>query len=556
MLLTHPKSLVDPDVAAASRSLAAERGARLFAVSVDSGGQLELAELRRGLPVVLARSRITVAEEKAAAVARSSGAQLGTGSAWKGNVEKVPFPFQCGILERIDSPQTDDRRHFDFDEAGERVLVVGRFGLLFCWRIDGTDAEILPRPLVDGEILRPVKTVVGVAGGFVVVGSHKRNQVLAHYDFPTRTCNVHTMRDREPTGSWFYYRELHSVAARHRLRVMPGPALDLAGCGEKATTTSRALGASIRAQSGLLPDPLIVRETGEIPSDPLRDPQFLALSLDSRTGTVQFRQGSDDVRALTALCDGRPALKGSNIVRARQGGDVMAVLFEGGTAPGLYFLSRSRATVLGTILLGDLPGAGVFALSRDGQRFARTVDEFTLEVRDVPGGHPPVLVTPQESLWIHFATLGRSCLLISEFELGGPRRPRFSCLIRWDRGRLEVVARDAEALLAQLGGPVAVSRAVLPENLGRGHDRNRFVQFIEHKGARILIDRYNQLAVLDKDGDLTCVFFMSGTDIAAWLPDGTRWGPRRYIGGEPTPGASERIAAALKRAEPDERRSS
>ena len=55
---------------------------------------------------------------------------------------------------------------------------------------------------------------------------------------------------------------------------------------------------------------------------------------------------------------------------------------------------------------------------------------------------------------------------------------------------------------------------------------------------RILIDRYNQLAVLDKDGDLTCVFFMSGTDIAAWLPDGTRWGHAPVIsGGEPTPGA-------------------
>ena len=232
------------------------------------------------------------------------------------------------------------------------------------------------------------------------------------------------MRDREPTDSWFYYRELHSVAAQPATRVMPGPALDLAGYGEKATTTSRALGASIRAQSGLLPDPLIVREPGEIPSDPLRDPQFLALSLDSRTGTVQFRQGADDVRALTALCR-RAAPRCSreaNIVRARQGGGRHGGAVRGRDRSRSLFSIPVRGPPCSEPSCSAIyPAAGVFALSRDGQRFARTVDEFTLEVSEVPGGHSAVLVTPHESLWIHFEPLGRSCLLISEFELGGPR---------------------------------------------------------------------------------------------------------------------------------------
>ena len=73
----------------------------------------------------------------------------------EGDVEPIGFPFESGVLDRIDSPQDDGRRHFDFDESGERVLVVGRYGLLFCWHIDQGGSETLPRPVIDvGVLLR------------------------------------------------------------------------------------------------------------------------------------------------------------------------------------------------------------------------------------------------------------------------------------------------------------------------------------------------------------------------------------------------------------------
>jgi hypothetical protein len=188
-------------------------------------------------------------------------------------------------------------------------------------------------------------------------------------------------------------------------------------------------------------------------------------------------------------------------------------------------------------------------LTRDGERFARPLEGRRLEVRDVPGDQPPLLVLPQEDVWIHFATLGKSCLLVREFGLSGLRRAQFSWLIRWDQGCLDLTVRESDSHLDQHGGTIAVSRSVSAGNHGLGYDPDRFVQIIEHGGLRILIDRYNHLVVLGRGGELVCMMFVSRHEFAAWLPDGTMFGPRRLIGGAPAPGASERIAAALKRAE-------
>ena len=425
----------------------------MFAISVDASGQLELAELRRGLPVALGRSRINLDLEIAAALTPSSSPHLAQRTAWQGDVESIPFPFKCGTLDRIDAPRSDDRSHFDFDEAGERILVIGRYGLLFTWRIDGTDLEILPRPLLNGEVSRNPTTVIGVAGGFVVVSRRQGRLVLAHYDFPTRTCRVHIHVDGETAESWVYYRDLNCVVGRSATRTGAGPAVDLGWPPERAVDSRTAPGVDAR-QKGLLPEPLIVRDASWFLIDSWRKPYSTAVNLDPKNGTLSVRQSTGEARSLTPLRDGRPALEGGNILQARQAADVLAVLVEKGTAPGLYFLSLSRGVVLGTDYHpSDEFGTSVFALSRDGQRFARLIDDRRLDVRDVPGSHPPVLVTPVESLWTHVAILGKSCLLVREFDVTGPRRARSCCLIRWDRGWFEVNDRGAEALLEHLGGP-------------------------------------------------------------------------------------------------------
>ena len=550
VLLTHPRSLMDPDVVAAARSLAEEGGTRVFALSVDLKGKLELAELRRGLPVVLARSRIDFVAAESPAAPAPSVPDRAILMVWKGNFESIGFPFHTGALDQLESNWHPSFSSYDFDEAGERILIVGRHGLLFSCRLDGSEAEVLPRPRVGSEVMTIRKYVVGVAGGFVLEGLCQARRFLVHYDFPTRTCTLHEIDDQQGELTWMYYRDLHAIAGLVANRERPAVAFDLGETGAGALTSSRATRAAGRADARIRPDSFAFSSVWISPTIRRTDPpNSHSLRLDSGSGTLHFQLDTGDLGAITPLEDGRPALYGGQLVRILEGGDVLAMLVVQVANPALYFISVSSSRVVGTFPLTGRPGRIAFALTRDGQRFARPVDSRRLEVRDVPGDQRPLLATAYENTWIHFATLGRSCLLVREFDLGGPRRARCCWLIRWDQGRLDVVVDEADSLLDQVGGVVAVSRSVPTGNDGLGYDSTRFVQMIENRGLVILIDRYNHLVVLDRGGGLVCMMFVSRRECAAWLPDGTMFGPRRLLGGEPTPGAGERIAAALKRAE-------
>jgi hypothetical protein len=334
---------------------------------------------------------------------------------------------------------------------------------------------------------------------------------------------------------------LHAVANVVRGEPRRVVAIDLAALVDEARATARALRAADRVRD----DAPSSRTQMAFPPEP---------SLDATTGFLMYAVDNHRSIAMAPLRDGAPALKGGTIVRVRKGGDVLAAFVEGPLASGLYFVARSRGEFLGVFAMDGNPAAKMFALSRDGRRFARLVDDYRLEVRDVPGDAPPVLVTAREDVSIHFASLGRSCLLVREFDEDGPRHQRASCLVRWDRGRLEFAHHHAELLLGPLGGVVADSRGVsLDQPAHRDSpDPRRWAGFIAGRGLRIVIDRYNHLAVLRRSGGLIAMFSIHRDEAAAWMPDGTRLGARRLIGGEPTAGAAERLAAALSAAEAEE----
>src|SRR5205807_523964 len=77
--------------------------------------------------------------------------------------------------------------------------------------------EILPRPLTRGQPPGHVETIIGVAGGFVVVGRNYKDQALrqevtvAHYDLGKRACAVRTFRAETEPIRWYYSAAHHTV---------------------------------------------------------------------------------------------------------------------------------------------------------------------------------------------------------------------------------------------------------------------------------------------------------------------------------------------------------
>ena len=226
VLLTHPRSLAEPDVVEAAGSFPRGGATRIFAVSadVDPGGDVELAELRHGRPV--GSERLPCRDHSDAMSPPPLGdptrpRSVGPRGAWRGDVEPIPFPFRCGLLGPLAEPDDRGMRLVDFDAAGARILMPLRQGFLCACRVDGTDAEILPRPMLKGEVMSTIKTVVGVSGGFIDSWADRGQAtppvLIAHYDFPTRICAVHILPSfarKAGLLSWTYYADLHGLGGR------------------------------------------------------------------------------------------------------------------------------------------------------------------------------------------------------------------------------------------------------------------------------------------------------------------------------------------------------
>jgi hypothetical protein len=561
VLLTHPRNLEEPEVAAAVQAADLSRPStfptRVFSVSVDAAGQVALAELRNGLPVILGRSRVDLeGRDDSRLVSGPRFSSAGVRGIWKGPVEAIPFPFRCGALDYLCKLMDGSRRQFAFDQSGDRILAVGRNGLLYLWRIDGTDSEILPRPMVDGEVRKSVQSVIGVAGGFVLIADSQGFPTLIHYDLSSRTCVIHTI-ERLGTGiTWNYHDDLHTISARPRHERL-SVAIDLSSTGRTASRTSRAMRAGARADGAFVADSRggITVDAGEWPW------AEQSVSIDHETGELVYRDGPRGRKSVLPLSDGEPALKRKRITRHAQGGDILAVQVVGADARQvLYFISISRAVCLGFVTLGEPGSRAAFELSRQGDRYAVVRGDHRLEVRDVPGSGPPVFVAPVEVAGDILVYLGRSRLIVQS-----PKSAKggdcLDWIIRWDGGRFSAINGQVSERWTDRGDTFAASQTLSRDvfaAFGFDYDLRRFSRYVQFPSLGsgtfnsnwpfVLVDRYGHLAMMGRRSGLVCLIYIGRDGVAAWMPDGTCLGPRRLIGGEPTPGAPERIARAITEA--------
>ena len=534
VLLTHPRNLREPDVRTAGRRVAP--GTRLFAVALDTAGSVDLVELRHGAPVPVRHfqvSRPIVPVRPAIKEPEYPGEPR---APWTGDVEPIGFPFRFGVSKEIVC--------FDFDYEGEWLLTAAADGMLLAYRINGNDWEILPRGIIEHRPLTRTKMVLGIRGGFVVGGCLDDRVAALHYDFIHRTCKTYVV------GAWpgtpvvmKYSPERH--AALIDLAWKKTHQIDLARGTVRVVSDAAEL-----AQWGTR-EPVHNWHENRTKSD--KRWYLFAKARTERSGHIEHGTGvvcAAGLGKFTPLADGLPALRDwfaedwevrqetvALLTRRRSGGTERVLrLYRGpsGIPAGEYPTRTSRP---------------LFMLSGDGQHLARLCGEYCVEVNRVGGDNGLRLSTRAGgfSSRLRFA-LGEDWLFLAT-----TRNHRF--LLRWHGPELEVLSwHNREAGVNQDGyyftssadrGCVQATQKGVPALAY--YDRERFVLGTSLHVLAVA-DRFGQVAIFDVDQRVISMFFAFRERIAAWMPDGTRYGPPSLTGGPETPDALTKIGQALREA--------
>ncbi len=556
VLLTHPRNLAEPGVVAAGSAV--RESTRLFAVAVSPEGAVELSIMRQGRPVVIGRCRVDVNERPGGDDTPHSPAQsVAIYGAWRGDVEKVPFPFRVGPTDPIAD------HLFAFDDSGEWILLADRFGLLRLRRVNGSGGEMMPRAESSKHgLLVNVEAVVGVAGGFVVIGFQGAKRLAAHYDLRARSCvsyEITAVQQRKL--SWTYLRRFHTVIGHEGAAVWSGLDLGAETPGVVFPSKEPYLPRTREALLEWSQKPVLLRmihdaamplRTDEISPSvmgglqaPHKELDFKgsqAVGLD-RDGRLHIREGTEGWRSFIPQSDGRLRLKGCSLIRARWQGVILAVLVahKDGRRELLAFSVWGEWRVLGEFW----PERSVddFAMSRDGRRIAWRSSSREVLVRDLEHVAPPMMVVNK----------GRAHSSL-EVDLGAGflsvQAGRHAHLIRWDGGRLVAIHFEGTTatLIERLGGklgPPSVWRATAWPGTVSPYWKSRFFAAATKAGLTVAVDRLGQVSVFGPSENLLCMFFFFRHQFAAWAPDGTRMGPLPLIGGPETPSAPERIGKTL-----------
>ncbi|MCA8910865.1 MAG: hypothetical protein KDB82_04120 [Planctomycetes bacterium] len=538
VLLTHPRALLEDDVRIASRR--APQHVRLFALCIDEDGGAELSELRRGESVSLRRFQLA----RSRADKPQPQAEAEPDAPWQGPIEPVPLPFRIGLAGSL--------RHMAMDIEGRHLFTVSDNGYLHAWPLDGSSPVLLPRPLHEDTAQKVIVGSAGVRGGAVFL--YAVDGRLAPYFYDTVARRVTRLSDLGPSGEGEvecrYLSDHHCVTVVGKRLGQPG--VEIASLDGRSTTEARA---QYGEEAGpFAPDLKIVSQ----PPDQMLVAASSGKPLNARANTLvyQAREGKLALLAENAVwrtwqprSDGGLLLKdavvheavqsgGTLVMRVNRQGREHVLVFRG---PEWNFLGEYNTQ-------NDLRG---LVVSRDGRELAfhnkpagavgfHVGDTLERTVRTKGGDHHADLAVEIGDAWL-------TCY-------GG----KFTHLLRWDRERLEIAFLQGQQGIAEFIRRKRDAAALNPKAVvlrpGRAgpcrYDMSRFQRYgYSPRGLLLATDNLGHVCVFDKQEALVAMFFVFRGTVAAWMPDGTRYGPASTTGGPTTPDALGKIGRALREAE-------
>jgi hypothetical protein len=521
VLLTHPRVLREAEIRRLAGVLAG--GCRLFALTATEDGHIELARVGAAGAVPVHRFRVDFAAPLPAE-AKQSRVAVPTYTPWSGDVESIPYPFQFGLAERL--------RGLAFDAGGGRLLAMTHLGYLHVWNLADGTVEVVPRAASGREVLILPTIALGVENGFVVSGLLGSARVVAHYDWPTRSVTLHTLYldADQKAGACFAFPHLHSVVVQVRDEYR---GIDLS-TGGRHPETFPARGDSPRARAAVQEARRLQLAPPHIPvvRTSWKEPPVPAVVDDPKTGQVCVYLPHTNV-TFVPTSDGRPRLKTTRLRSALLAGNTLA-LAAGGmpTDWSIHDLAEDGKT------LAEYPGNSqwepVATLSSDGRLFARVTAAETVTVT-APADGRTILTTASGSSRPVDVWLGYRCLGLGHS--GG------GLFLDWMAGQLRV--RDDVSPTDSFG-----KRATNPLSRPGGRfdpKSGRFIGMSQFSRWEVGLDIFGQIVFL-REGVVACVLIHHNGQLAAWAPDGTRFGPPDLTGGPETPRAMVRVGEILREA--------
>ncbi len=564
VILTHPRSLKG-DVELASRR--APPDTRVFAVTVDGEGNVEVNELRHGAPVRLSAFKVDLAKG-AASRARLQAPIEGDYVPWTGSIEPLGFPF------RFAAPHGPEQNEYGFslafDADGEWLFTASRGGLIHDYKLDGTQAEILPRGVWRHAPLDRIESLVGVAGGVCVCGTIGAKLVAIHYNMARRTMTTHVFRESQnqlAARIFLYAARENCVSVASVDRWVAAIDLDTGEVGfQTAGKPSDQVGkrvsqaCAVAWDTGHAPPRVGVvspNSTTVIPPsifspflhDPTStDPSPDRVVFDSQTNSIGYWSGSYAQKSMVPIKDGLPLLAGKSVIEAHQSTGFIALKTNQKSRVELHVLQLSDGSVR-----HEMPAAqqvGNFMLHESG-KLAHRIEDGNVRLVDLAAGPAVRLIDKLAKCHSElFFEVGDYALSV----YGG----KFTHILRWDHGKLEATHKIGRVAFTHAGrksGAASADGAGIVVNAEHGRppmlnlDAARFAKFaFAPCGLCFVSDVYGQLFVLTPDGACVAAFFVYRATVAAWLPDGTRYGPSSLTGGSTTPDALGRIGRALQQA--------
>lgn len=529
ILLTHPKNLDEPELTQAASEQSENQ--RLFAITVDEKGNGTLQQLTTSGQVKLRTFELDIQPPRIETPIQKASPE----SPWTGDIDPLPMPFNLGLVEMPLALGL---------AVGGRYLVAVFPGMISIWELESRRVSSIYISNRRWSTTFGVQLVETPEGVFVRADCDVDAFVGLSLDFSRKTATIGPDVEPELNSHLTYCDETQSLIS----------------LSSNQPVLKRVNGVWVEARPNdqkpqELPDQgvflaILMEDASFLVADGVYGNEFL---VDPKTGECATWVGETSLCSRPEL-DGRPAFKSVDFTQKRKiplchkTADLIVV--EG---PSARFNESSIALVFSSkdlTLLGSI-SAILFSyykqVSASGNRVAFMASYKQAVVREYGSETREVFQTSRKKIHSQLnAELGQNWLTLH----GG----KFTHLLRWDRGPLEIsfmqgqkdvsdfVQKRRDASVLNPHGSVAT-----PAKLTETY-RHRWQKQCFKGKLTLLSDNTGNVAVLGDEDRLVVMFHVYRGTIAAWMPDGTRYGPASLTGGSTTKGALDKIGAALSEA--------